>query len=202
MTKPTIPESRPMARFEGVSRGADDFERMKRDTEKRAFNMAMRLTRNPTEAEDLVQETYVKAWRGFEGYMPDRPFLNWLLRIMQRAHLDAVRRRNPVRDATTIHAMVSARDGSIQDIEVADEAADAEEELLHEEFVLELKAAMAEIPSMYREAIRLCDIEGMSYEEIADEQGTTVGTVRSRIHRGRKLLRTLAMQRGIRPVSR
>jgi len=202
MTKTEEAEKLGMPSLRRGARGATEFERMKRDTEKRAYTMAVRLTRNPTEAEDLVQETYLKAWRGFEGYMPDRPFLNWLLRIMQRSHLDAVRRRNPVREAGTLHAMVSARDGSLQDIEVPDEAADAEEQLLYEEFVHELRATMAEIPSMYREAIRLCDIEGMSYEEIAEAQGTTVGTVRSRIHRGRKLLRTLAMQRGLRPVSR
>lgn len=182
--------------------GAGDFERMKRETERRAYTMAMRLTHDPTEAEDLLQETYFKAWRGFEGYMPDRPFLNWLLRIMQRAHLDSVRRRNPVRDAGSIHAIVSPRDGTVQDIEVPDEVADAEEQMIQEEFVRDLKAAMEEIPSMYRDAIRLCDLEDMSYEEIAEAQGTTVGTVRSRIHRGRKLLREIAMRRGLRPDSR
>ncbi|MFQ3587864.1 MAG: RNA polymerase sigma factor, partial [Fimbriimonadaceae bacterium] len=82
------------------------FESMVRDTKRRAYSMALQLTRNTSEAEDLVQETYVKAWRGFDTYTPGRPFLNWLLRIMQRAYLDQRRRENPIRKAESLHAMV------------------------------------------------------------------------------------------------
>lgn len=175
---------------------------MRKQAHGRAMTMAMRLTRNPVEAEDLLQDTYVKAWRGFQGYMPDRPFLNWILRIMQRAYLDSRRRTNPVREASSLVGAPTWRDGAAVEIDVPDDVADAEDLLLQEEFAAELRAALDELPTVYRRALELCDLEGLSYEEIAAAQCTTVGTVRSRIHRGRKLLRKLAQQRGIRPPTR
>lgn len=173
------------------------FERMRAETERRAYSLALQLTRNPTDAEDLVQETFVKAWRGFDSYMPGRPFLNWLLRIMQRAYLDSRRRDNPIRKAESIHAMVSPSDGEVQEIPVADPARNAEEEMLLGEFTQELSSALLELPDVYRTAILLCDVENLSYADIAERQNTTIGTVRSRIHRGRKLLRDIVRQRGI-----
>jgi RNA polymerase sigma-70 factor (ECF subfamily) len=173
------------------------FESLRFDTERRAYSMALQLTRNPTEAEDLVQETFLKAWRGFDSYVPGRPFLNWLLRIMQRAFLDSKRRENPVRKAESLNAMVSPSDGEVQEIPIPDDARNAEEEALLAEFSEELKAALKDLPEVYRSAIVLCDIEGQSYAEIADQQNTTIGTVRSRIHRGRKLLRDIVHKKGI-----
>jgi RNA polymerase sigma-70 factor (ECF subfamily) len=173
------------------------FEDMRRQTERRAFAMALQLTRNPSEAEDLVQDTYVKAWRGFDSYMPGRPFLNWLLRIMQRAYLDARRRDNPIRTAESLNNMVSPGNGEIQEIQLMDPSRSAEEEMLLDEFSVELKNALLELPAVYRTAIVMCDVEGLSYAEIAEIQDTTIGTVRSRIHRGRKLLREIVMAKNI-----
>lgn len=173
------------------------FERMKAETERRAYSMALQLTRNPSEAEDLVQETFVKAWRGFDSYIPGRPFLNWLLRIMQRAYLDHRRRENPIRRAESIHAMVSPSDGEVQEIPIADSALNAEMGMMRDEFSDDLRRSLMELPEVYRTAIILCDIEELSYSEIADRQKTTIGTVRSRIHRGRKLLRDIIQDRGI-----
>jgi RNA polymerase sigma-70 factor (ECF subfamily) len=173
------------------------FERLRNETERRAYSMALQLTRNSQEAEDLLQETYLKAWRGFDSYMPGRPFLNWLLRIMQRAYLDMRRRDNPIRRAESLNSMVSPSDGEVQEIPVADESPSAEDDILREEFVTELYRALDELPDVYRSAIELCDLEGMSYAEIADQQNTTIGTVRSRIHRGRRLLREIVVRRGV-----
>jgi RNA polymerase sigma-70 factor, ECF subfamily len=173
------------------------FEELRIETERRAYSMALQLTRNPTEAEDLVQDTYLKAWRGFESYIPGRPFLNWLLRIMQRAYLDARRRDNPIRRADSLNSMVSPTDGEVQEIPVADDAMTAEQTMLRDEFNAELRSALFELPEVYRTAIVLCDLEEMSYSEIADKQKTTIGTVRSRIHRGRKLLRDIIQAKGL-----
>ena len=172
------------------------FEEMVAMTRKRAYSMALQLTRNPSEAEDLVQDTFVKAWRGFDSYIPGRPFLNWLLRIMQRAYLDARRRENPVRKAESLHSMISPSDGDLQEIPVADTEAGPDDLAVAAEFARELRSALAEIPDVYRTAIELCDLEDLSYSEIADLQNTTVGTVRSRIHRGRRLLRDVIQKRG------
>lgn len=181
--------ARPEVRRTGTDR--EQFESMVRDTKRRAYSMALQLTRNSSEAEDLVQETYVKAWRGFDTYTPGRPFLNWLLRIMQRAYLDQRRRENPIRKAESLHAMVSPTDGELQEMPIADDRSTPEEDYLRKEYVEELRSALDELPELYREAIVLCDLEGLSYLEIADVQKTTIGTVRSRIHRGRKILRDI-----------
>ena len=154
------------------------------------------MTRNPADAEDLVQETYVKAWRGFESYMPGRPFLNWLLRIMQRAYLDSRRRDNPIRKAESLNSMISPSDGEVQELPISDGGPSPDEEILHQEFRTHLYSALDELPEVYRTAIVMCDLEEMSYSEIADVQKTTIGTVRSRIHRGRRLLREIIQKRG------
>jgi len=172
------------------------FQSMMDDTRRRAYTMALQLTRNPSDAEDLMQDTYVKAWRGFDSYIPGRPFLNWLLRIMQRAYLDSRRRDNPIRKAESLNSMISPSDGEVQELPIADESPTPDEEILHDEFRTELHASLAELPDVYRSAIMMCDLEGMSYSEIADVQGTTIGTVRSRIHRGRRLLRDIVLRKG------
>ncbi|MCW5942510.1 MAG: sigma-70 family RNA polymerase sigma factor [Fimbriimonadaceae bacterium] len=176
------------------------FERMLGDTRKRAYSMALQLTRNPTDAEDLMQVTLLKAWRGFDGYQPGRPFLNWLLRIMQRAYLDSRRRGNPVRNAESLHSMVSPHDGDVQEIPIPDDSPGPDGLLMRSELAEAVTAALRELPEVYRAAIEMCDLQDMSYAEIADVQGTTIGTVRSRIHRGRRMLRDLAIQRGIGPI--
>ncbi len=172
------------------------FDAMMLDTKRRAYTMALQLTRNPSDAEDLVQETYVKAWKGFDSYMPGRPFLNWLLRIMQRAYLDSRRRDNPIRKAESLNSMISPSDGEVQELPIADGAPAPDEEVLHEEFRRELHKALDQLPEVYRSAITMCDLDNLSYSEIADRQQTTIGTVRSRIHRGRRLLREIIMQSG------
>ena len=123
--------------------------------------------------------------------------MNWLLRIMQRAYLDHRRRENPIRRAESLNSMISPSDGDVQELPIADEKPGPEHEAIYQEFSEELKAALDELPQVYRQAIVLCDIEELSYSEIADLQRTTIGTVRSRIHRGRKLLREIVTKKGI-----
>lgn len=185
--KPNLPN--PMER--------DRFERLVSTHRQRAYSMALQLTRNSTEAEDLMQDTVVKAWRGYGTYMSDRPFLNWLLRIMQRAYLDGRRRENPIRRAESIQALTFQRDGESQEVNLPDPDSRPDEEVFRKAFQNELHRAMDELPDVYRSAIDLCDLQSLSYQEIADLQGTTVGTIRSRIHRGRKLLRDIVRRRGL-----
>ena len=164
------------------------------ETEPRAYSLALQLTRNRTEAEDLVQDTVVKAWKGFDSYMPGRPFLNWLLRIMQRAYLDSRRRENPIRRAESLNSMISPSDGEVQELPIADPGATPDEELLREEFRQRVRKALEQLPDVYRSALVMCDLENLSYADIASAQNTTVGTVRSRIHRGRRLLREIVQR--------
>lgn len=173
------------------------FEAMMNETRRRAYSMALQLTRNPSDAEDLVQDTFVKAWRGFDGYNPGRPFVNWLLRIMQRAYLDARRRENPIRRAESLNSMVSPSDGEVQELPIASTDPAPDEEMMHEEFRVAMRQALTQLPEVYRVAIELCDLEEKSYQEIAEVQNTTIGTVRSRIHRGRRLLRDIVLRMNI-----
>ena len=174
----------------------EKFQAMMGETRRRAYSMAIQLTRNASDAEDLVQETYVKAWRGFESYAPDRSFLNWLLRIMQRAYLDSRRRENPVRKAESLNALITPHDRDSLEFQVADDRITPDEELLREEYKEQLAKALAQLPDVYSTALRMCDLEGLSYYEIADHQNTTIGTVRSRIHRGRRLLKEAIIRSG------
>lgn len=173
------------------------FETMIDEHRRRAYRMAMQLTRNAAEAEDLMQDTFIKAWKGFDSYVPGRPFLNWLLRIMQRTYLDAKRRDNPIRRADSIHSLLSPSDGDVQELQVVDKARTPDLEYIDNDFAIRVRQALNELPPVYRQAIELCDLEGLNYSEIADRQGTTIGTVRSRIHRGRKFLREVAIRRGL-----
>lgn len=182
--------------IERPSEELDRFQEMMSDTRRRAYTMALQLTRNPADAEDLMQETYVKAWKGFDSYLPGRPFLNWLLRIMQRAYLDARRRDNPIRKAESLNSMISPSDGEVQELPIPDEGPAPDEELMQDELRVQIRTALAELPEVYRDAISMCDLDGMSYSEIADIQDTTIGTVRSRIHRGRRLLRDILIRQG------
>jgi RNA polymerase sigma-70 factor (ECF subfamily) len=175
-----------------------EFQSKAEEVKSRAYRMAMQLTRNPSDAEDLVQETFIKAWRAYDSYIPGRPFLNWLLKIMQRAYLDIRRRANPIRRAESLQSMVSPSDGEIQEIPITDDSPTPEEELFHQEWTRQLHLALDELPPVYRSAIVMADLEDLTYAEIADSQNTTIGTVRSRIHRGRKLLREIIQKKGIR----
>lgn len=174
----------------------ESFDCLIAGTSRRAYSMAIQLTRNTAEAEDLMQETFVKAWKGFDSYVPGRPFLNWLLRIMQRAYLDSRRRENPIRKAESLNSMVNPSDGEVQELPIPDLNPGPDDELLHKEFTRELGIALEQLPEVYRTAIVLCDLENMSYQEIAERQRTTIGTVRSRIHRGRRLLRDIIHKNG------
>jgi RNA polymerase sigma-70 factor (ECF subfamily) len=93
--------------------------------------------------------------------------------------------------------MVSPSDGEIQELPIADPAPGPQDEALRNDLSAELHAALNELPPLYRDAIFFCDVEGLAYSEIADRQSTTIGTIRSRIHRGRKLLRDIIQRRGI-----
>jgi RNA polymerase sigma-70 factor (ECF subfamily) len=161
------------------------FEQLIRDTSKQAYSLAYRLTGNTTEAEDLVQESFLRAYRFFHRYDDSLPFTSWLYRIMTNAHIDMVRRRGRIR-TTSLESAGSdgATTWDLPDTEAAPDRMMMENSL--EEPVQ--KALMSMTPE-FRTAVLLADVEGMAYEEVADIMKTSVGTVRSRIHRGRKQIR-------------
>ena len=161
------------------------FERLLHQTHRQAYAFACRLTGNSNEAEDLVQETFVRACRFFHRYDPSYPFTGWLYRIMSNAHIDMVRRRGRLK-TTSIDS--TGFDGESA-WDLPDDTARPDRDLMNGQVDAALQAGLAGMNPDFRAAVVLADIEGMAYEEVAKTMGTSIGTVRSRIHRGRKQLR-------------
>lgn len=153
------------------------------------YHFALRLTGNEQDAEDLLQESLLKAFRSFDRFTPGTAFDRWVYRIIYHLFVDGYRhkRRNPFR-LTYIDEPLQGEENDMQR-DIPDTRADPEDAALTGEFRAELKTALARLPVDFRTAVILCDVQGLAYEEIAQIMNTSIGTVRSRIHRGRRLLR-------------
>jgi RNA polymerase sigma factor (sigma-70 family) len=145
----------------------------------RVFRLAYRLTGNRPDAEDLTQEVFVRVFRSLDGYSPGT-FEGWLHRITTNLFLDGARRKQRIRFDTLSDERASRLTSTspAPDLAVADQTFDDD-----------IETALATLPPDFRAAVVLCDVEGLSYEEIAEIMGAKLGTVRSRIHRGRTMLR-------------
>jgi RNA polymerase sigma-70 factor (ECF subfamily) len=145
----------------------------------RVYRLAYRLTGNPHDAEDLTQEVFVRVFRSLSSYTPGT-FEGWLHRITTNLFLDGARRKAKIRfDALADDA----------DARIPSRASSPDTQVLDGLFEDDVESALRELPPDFRAAVVLCDIEGLTYEEIADVLGVKLGTVRSRIHRGRSMLR-------------
>ncbi|HWD39721.1 MAG TPA: sigma-70 family RNA polymerase sigma factor [Fimbriimonas sp.] len=163
---------------------------MVRDLYKPSYNFAYRLTGNAAEAEDLVQESFLRAYRFFNRYDDRLPFSSWLYRIMVNAHIDLVRRKNRIK-TTTLD--IGGADGNAT-WDVPDQAASPDQEMLKSSLEEPVQRGLLAMTPEFRTAVLLADVEGLAYEEVAEIMGTSVGTVRSRIHRGRKQLRSYLIE--------
>jgi len=162
------------------------FESLIRDSYKQAYGLAYRLTGNVAEAEDLVQESFLRAYRFFHRYDESLPFTSWLYRIMTNAHIDMVRRRGRLK-TTSLEA--SGTDGTTT-WDLPDQEASPDRLMLANALDEPVQKALTSMTPEFRTAVLLADVEGLAYEEVAEIMRTSVGTVRSRIHRGRKQIRT------------
>lgn len=151
------------------------------------YNVAYRMAGNAADAEDLTQETFVKAYRFFHRYRRDMPFDNWLYRIMSNLHVDMIRRK-PKAHIRSLDEPLQFQEGEAQ-MEIRDESEGPEDLALSSELDSEMQKALNTLSKDFRMTVILSDIEGLSYEEVSEAMGCSIGTVRSRLHRGRKLLR-------------
>jgi len=153
------------------------------------YTAALRMTRNPADAEDLVQETYLKAYRGFGGFAEGTNLKAWLYRILTNTYINTYRakkRRPEESDIDDLENFYLYR--RLGGLEGAAAGRSAEDEVLDHFTETEVKEAIEALPEQFRMAVLLGDVEGFSYKEIAEILDVPIGTVMSRLHRGRRAL--------------
>src|SRR5438876_6462521 len=150
------------------------------------YSAAFRLTRNSADAEDLVQETFLRAYRAFHQFEPGTNLKAWLYRILTNTFINSYRKKQ--REPQTVS------DDEVEDWYLYSKMAEEGMEPSAEAAVLEslpdedVQEALSSLPEQFRMAVMLADVEGFSYKEIAEIMGVPIGTVMSRLHRGRKAL--------------
>lgn len=150
------------------------------------YSAALRMTRNPSDAEDLVQETYLRAFRGFKGFEEGTNLKAWVYRILTNTFINVYRKKQ--REPVTVSG------DDIEDWYLYDKLGEAAVSPSAEASIIEalpeeeVKVALESLPEGFRLAVWLVDVEGFSYKETAEMLGIPIGTVMSRLHRGRKSL--------------
>lgn len=151
------------------------------------YGAALRMTRNPADAEDLVQETYLRAFRGFGGFAEGTNLKAWLYRILTNGYINTYRKKQ--REPQIVEGPDDLDEWYLYDRLGGQRVeGSAEQEVLDAIPDAAVKSALESLPENFRIPVLLADVEGFSYREIAEIMGTPIGTVMSRLHRGRKAL--------------
>lgn len=166
------------------------------------FSTALRMTRNRSDAEDLVQETFIKAWKAFDSYQQGTNLRAWLFRIMTNTYINKynAQLRKPLETELdeVEELFLFKRLGAFDQSKMNQSAEDQMLELFTDD---EVKTAIEELPDGFRIPLLMSDVEGFSYKEIAEILDVPIGTVMSRLHRGRKAMQKMlyeyAKERGL-----
>ena len=177
--------------IKAAARGsADAFEHLVRENERMVYALSLRILGNEQDAQDAVQEVFLKAWRSLGTFRGDSRFSVWLYRMTNNACLDQLRRRR-----VTLVSLTPEEDGEPAS-DIPDPAPSPQELLEQKEVQSAVQSALAELPEDFRRAIVLRETAGLSYAEIAEAMDIDVGTVKSRIFRARKKLCAILTARG------
>jgi RNA polymerase sigma-70 factor (ECF subfamily) len=151
------------------------------------YGAALRMTRDPTDAEDLVQDTYLRAFRGFASFQEGTNLKAWLYRILTNSFINTYRKKQ--REPQTVEGPDDVDEWYLFDrLGARSVESSAEDQVLDQLPDEEVKHALESLPENFRLPVLLADVEGFAYKEIAEIMGTPIGTVMSRLHRGRKAL--------------
>lgn len=173
------------------------FNELMSATYHKVYRLAYRMANNRADAEDLTQEAFVRAYRSFDSYEGDKPFENWIFRIVTRLYLDLRRRKSRRVQAVSFDAplRVDGIDDSLQ-FETADQQPNAEDILLENALSEEMQASLEQLSEEQRRLVWMADVMQIPYKEIAEEFDAPVGTIRSRLHRAHKQLRRILSRVG------
>lgn len=167
----------------------DQFEEQALPFMDQLYAAAMRMTRNPADAADLVQETFVKAFASWASFTQGTNLKAWLYRILTNTYINSYRKNQRSPYQGTLDELEDWQLGSAESLTQGRTTRSAEAEAIDHLPDSDVKEALQSIPEDFRLAVYLADVEGFAYQEIADIMKTPVGTVMSRLHRGRRLLR-------------
>lgn len=185
---------------ESVEQLAERFEREALPLLDQLYGAALRMTRNPADAEDLVQETYIKAFSAFASFREGTNIKAWLYRILTNTYINGYRKKQREPYQGAIDDLEDWQLGGAEST-TASSSRSAEAEAIDRMPASAVKDALQELSADFRMVVYLADVEGFAYQEIADIMETPIGTVMSRLHRGRRLLRDklrgYAAERGI-----
>jgi RNA polymerase sigma-70 factor (ECF subfamily) len=176
-----------MAKKPADQRKGWDFEAAAMPFVDSLYNTAFRMTRNAEDAEDLVQESYLKAYKYYDKFQEGTNFKAWLFKILKNTFINNYRRRQQRPPQSDFAEIEDSFETQVSD-EVKRRIKSPEEQLLEDVLDEDVQRALDELPTDYRMAVVLADLEGFSYKEIAEILELPVGTVMSRLYRGRKLL--------------
>lgn len=151
------------------------------------YNFALRLTSDPNDAEDLVQDTIVKAYRFFDSYEKGTNAKAWLFRILKNSYINTYRKQSKKPNQVDYDEVATFYE-TIRDERT--DTSDLEDRMFRELIDDHISQALDQLPEDFRTVVLLCDVEGFTYEEIANMLDVPIGTIRSRLHRGRNLLRS------------
>lgn len=157
------------------------------------YRLLLRVLRDPTAAEDIAQETFLKAYRALKGFQPDRKFLSWIFKIAHNTAIDSMRRKRL--DTVPLETPGEELPGPIARLE--DPSAPSPDGVVQgRDLARDLTAAVEGLDPLYRELVLLRFQEGLAYQEIVEVTGLPMGTVKTRLHRGRKQLAEILAQSG------